>query len=486
MIPTRRLRGIFKMGVFKKDSTYRSALSWLSYMYPTLQTHVLNLGKPKLVNYIATAAVEHHGKGVVASSKSHYFDFVINPMFEQSLNEHDYAFVLSHETFHILLGHLAIYKKYDNQAKFNIATDCIINDWLYDFGIEPDKFKPCYGPNIVGFNTSQSSLDEIYRLIPDEMCPQDGQCSGNCDGQADDSGAVGSGTCNCPQTVDDHNAMFGGNSGQGQDPADIKKSIEDFVNGGGFKDLPPTAKDFVFDNNDIVREMMQQDRPQGGWSPTGFGLTVEEQLADGVNLKWAELMQEITPDLYNAGNFNTSMKRSFARSNKKLVTVFPKVILPAPFFESGGVGNSKNKDNNSFVLALDCSGSIGAEDKRKFLALAHSIPRSKAKVFACTFSTNYVEYDIDGNPGQLTASGGTDFGAIEEYVQDVVVKELGRYPKAIVVITDGYAPFGYHSPTDDQLEKNWYWLITQGASTSDNRINKLSDGHMWNLDKFVK
>ena len=477
------------MGLFNKESTYRSALSWLSYMYPTLHSHVLNLGRPKQVNYTATAAVEHHGEGLVASSKSHYFDFIINPNFEKSLSEQDYAFVLSHETFHILLGHLAVYQKYDNRMKFNIATDCIINDWLYNFGIEPDKFEPCYGTKIVGFDTSQSSLDEIYRLIPEDMCPgEGGECNGNCQGAPDDSGMAGSGTCTCPQTVDDHGQMFGGQGdGSGQvDPASIKKSIEDFVNGGGFDNLPPIAKDFVYDNSDIVKQMMKDDRPHGGWSPTGFGLTVEEQLADGVNLKWAELMQEITPDLYNSGNFDTSMKRSFARSNKKLATVYPKVILPAPYFETGGVGNNKDKDNNTFVLALDCSGSIGPEDKRKFLALAHSIPRSKAKVFACTFSTDYVPYDIDGNQGQRTASGGTDFGAIESYIQDHVISELGRYPKAIVVITDGYAPFGYCHPTDDQLQKNWYWLITGGTTTSDDRINKLSDGHMWNLDKFVK
>jgi hypothetical protein len=477
------------MGIFDKaENTYREALRWLNYMYPNLHTHVLNLGKPKYVNGVSTAAVQHHGDGLVASSRSHYFEFLINPNFEKTLNKQDYAFILCHETFHILLGHLAVYKKFDNPMKFNIATDCIINDWLYNYGIEPDQFEPLFGPNIVGFNTAQSSLEEIYRLIPEEMCPQDGKCTGNCSGDPDDSGDVGSGTCTCPQTVDDHNTMFGNGDGSpGQiDPNEVKKAIEDFIAGGKFDGLPDTAKDFIFDNNEVARKLLQDDRPQGGWSPTGFGLTVEEQLADGVSLKWAELMQEITPDLYNSGNFDTAKERSFSRTNKKMVTVYPRVVLPALFNKTGGVGNNRNKDENTFVLALDCSGSVTSEDKRMFLALAHSIPTSRAKVYACTFSTDYVPYDLNGPPGQRTAGGGTDFSAIEAFIQNDVVKDLGKYPKAVVVITDGWATFCRNTPSDAQLKNSWYWLLSGNSQTTDDRVNELCEDNLHNLKKFVK
>jgi len=482
------------MGLFKKEDTnYRPALKWLQYMYPTLHSHVLNLGKPEYRYDLPTAAVEHVGEGAVASTRSHYFKFVINPTFEKTLGSEDYAFVLSHESFHILLGHLAVYDKYDNPKRFNIATDCIINDWLYNFGIEPtNDMKPLYGPDIVGFDTSQSSLDEIYKLIPDEMAEGDcDKCNGNCTGEPDESGEPGTGTCTCPQTVDDHGRMFGDGSdghGQGQiDPSQVDKAIKDFVESGGFDKLHPIMKDFIFDNNEVVRHMKQENRPSGGWSPTGFGMSVSEQLAEGVDFKWAELMQTITPDLYNAGVFNTSKSRSFARPNKKTMTIYPKVILPSSFFESGGHGRRPDKDENTFVLALDHSGSVSNEDKRKFQALANSIPQSRARVFACTFSTSYVSYDINGGPGQPVAGGGTDFGAVEQFVQQEVVKELGKYPKAIVVITDGYATFGRSTPNEDQLERNWYWLITGGTvRTSCERINRVAQEHMFNLDRFVK
>lgn len=491
------------MSFWSKEKTqYNAALSWLSWMSPTLHTHVLNLGKPELTHAIPTACVKHHGEGLVASSKSHYFSFKINPDFADKLSKDDYAFVLSHECFHILLGHLAVFDKYPNRAKFNIATDCIINDYLYTVGIEPDS--PwladviCYGMNVVGFDTSQSSLDEVYNRIPDEMAPDDGsdaQCQGNCSGDPDDSGAAGSGTCDCPtgQTVDDHDSMFGsgdpkdGNGGRGEvDPAAVKKAIEDFIAGGGFKDAPNEMKDFIHDNNAIVQKMFKDDRPDGGWSPTGFAMTVEEQLAEGVSMKWAELMQKITPDLYRAGNFSNEKKHSFARPNRKLITTYPKAVMPYDFFESGGVGkNDKHKDNNLFVIALDHSGSVSANDKRMFAALARSIPSSKAKIICCTFSTQYVPYDLEAGPGQRVAGGGTDFSAIEQFVQEKVIPEIGHYPKAIVVITDGEATFARGRPDEEHLKNNWYWLISRNrVQTMDSGINTSCKGNMFNLADF--
>ena len=471
------------------NSNYRAALKWISDMYPSLHSHVLNLGKPEKTSMVPTAAVQHHGEALVASSRSHYFSFIINPQFEKELSELDYAFILSHECFHILLGHLAVWHKYDDKMRFNIATDCIINDWLFNFGIEAENDRGyIYGRNVVGFDTSQSSLAEIYKRIPQEFLDQmaGGQCDGNCDGQPDSSGEVGSGTCNCPQTADDHDTMFGDGEG-GIDPNKVRKAIEDFVDGGGFDNLPPIAKDFIHDNNEIVQKMKKDDRPQGGWSPTGFGLTVEEQMAEGVSLKWAELMQTITPDLYNSGYFNTAKKRSFTRPAKKLITVYPRAILPADYLESGGAGRNKDKSDNTFILALDHSGSVSANDKRMFTALAHSIPENRAHVFGCTFSTYYVPYDIHSREQQEVAGGGTDFAAVEQYIQEVVTEELGRYPKAIVVITDGYATFGRTTPTDEQLENNWYWLISgESSETSDARINDLCKDHIFPLETFSK
>jgi hypothetical protein len=65
--------------------------------------------------------------------------------------------------------------------------------------------------------------------------------------------------------------------------------------------------------------------------------------------------------------------------------------------------------------------------------------------------------------------------------------EMGKYPKAIVVITDGYATFARNSPSDHQLENNWYWLISGNARrTSCERINEVSGEHIFELDAFVK
>jgi hypothetical protein len=107
------------------------------------------------------------------------------------------------------------------------------------------------------------------------------------------------------------------------------------------------------------------------------------------------------------------------------------------------------------------SGSIGQDDANKFVNLARSVPQQKIKLFVCTFTTQYMELDLE-NP--QWNSGGTSFSAIDDYIRDIVMPQNRKqYPKGVVVITDGCASFDRGGSPDKDQEKGWYWLLTQGG-----------------------
>ena len=76
----------------------------------------------------------------------------------------------------------------------------------------------------------------------------------------------------------------------------------------------------------------------------------------------------------------------------------------------------------------------------------------------------FVEEKVSGRKSwkdrKIKGGGGTSFQCIEDKIQEIVQKEGVKYPKAVFVITDGYAwRFNCEQP------KNWYWFLTEGRST---------------------
>ena len=483
-------------------SIYLDAIDVLDSRYPYLATHVLNLGKPSYSDGIPTAAMALtkagiKGKRNIQSSMDIDFELIVNRGFEKMMDKkaddegHSYAFVLAHECMHLLLGHLTIMRNYDSAMKFNIATDCIINDWLYAHGFKISEavLQPCRGEFYVGFDAEGSSVDEIYNLLPDE------DELGEQFGESGDS------------LVDDHeDGLMGGQDGSGggdsqdgngggnentpelsQTELDaMADAVEDMIR-KRLENTPDEMKEMIADHNEDLSDLGGM---VGGWSPSGFGM--QKQASDaGVELKWVDLMNTIQPDLFDRGGKNLEIDRSFARPNRKLMRQYPRVVMPGNAPSAGGFGGNK-KGESGFVLALDCSGSIPRDAQRKFQTLAKSIPTDKAKVYACTFSTEYVEFDLERDDNRI-AGGGTAFLAVEKFVQDKVVPDLGHYPKSIVVITDGGSSLdsyygsasGTKPPNDDELT-HWYWLMLMaGQRVSDSRVMNVCSDQIFPLNEYV-
>lgn len=201
---------------------YVDAVTFMDNVYPFISTQVLNIGSPIFDDpSVPTACV-----GIV-NEKIQLF---INDAFVSQYDIKDYGFILSHETMHVLLSHLAVTGDYDNPIKFNLATDCIINDFLVSYAIpHSDELPILHGQDIVGFDCSTADLDDVYNAIPDDIVAQYDQYG---------EGGGGSGG------FDSHNWKFVDGDGNELSPEEAADALGKILN-GQFDQMSPEAKDLA-------------------------------------------------------------------------------------------------------------------------------------------------------------------------------------------------------------------------------------------------
>lgn len=439
---------------------YSDAIMFMEKWYPYITTQVLNLGAPiEDETFCPTSCV------TILDGDLKLF---VNPSFMNEKGPDDYSFILAHESMHVLLGHLAVMENYDDPRRFNIAADCIINDFLDAYNIMySDSLMEglMRGEDVVGWDCAYSSLEDVYNAIPEEY----------------HTGGDGEG-----ESLDDHNWQFTDGNGNPISGAEASKILKDAVM-KSFDDLSDEVKDAVFENNADVADEVKEDRPAGGWSNEAGLPQREMHLDKDISLNWAQLINRITPDTFGSGHESLSFDRSFARPNKKLMGSYPKVVLPSIFHKGGGVGSGK-KTQNTYVLALDCSGSIDQKEQQRLMKLAKSLPKEKINLYCVTFSTYVVPFDPEVEHNRV-ASGGTSFTCIQQWIKTEVEKQIGHYPKAIIVMTDGEAML--KQTTDDEL-KNWHWLLVDSPwgygnsnETSDSHVNRVCKDQIYQLKDFI-
>lgn len=547
------------------DQKYDNAIDYLNENYAYFLTNVLNIGEPRWTHEFPTAAValpltddekQKLKKGIKLGKKDvgDNFEFVFNPSFAASIEEDkDFAFILAHETMHIVLYHLTLAQDFDNNAIFNIAADCVINDYLVNAGFDGIEGL-MYGDKVVGFNCCNSTVTEIYNIINHDedlknkmglgdKCPncggdkkpqdeqdqddskqddengsggqgeenedgsggeeenedgsggsgdeeqdgegegdeQDGEGSG---GQGEDqsegsggsggdeeqdgegSGEGGSGQpqqdhqhsrdgqpCNCPggpgnyggfKQIDDHGWMHDLDEDEAKDKANKMKEM-----GIDPNDLPDDLEEIL---NETMNEYQKTQM-------AGKGQSAKEEFmkAEQVTMKWIELLEKVDPDMFHESGRGPRPRTTWRHPRRKITSMYPNVLLPAdetppdPRFD-----RDKSDVKPMIALALDTSGSIGNETANKFVNLAKSIPQDKVKVEAFTFTGSVMPLDLD-KPRWV--SGGTAFSPIENYInQHIVPLNDGKYPSAVVIVTDGHATFSGSKPSKENAG-NWFWLL---------------------------
>jgi predicted metal-dependent peptidase len=435
---------------------FDQGLEYLNQEYPFFVTHVLNIGPPRWTNEIDTAAVQ-----TFTPQQTDDFQFIFNPEFAKQLSAAEIGFVAAHETMHILLNHLKLAQQFDNHSLFNLSADAVINDFLYEQGLElPEGVVT--GQELIGEDCSGLTVSEVYSRAELEQI-------NNSNTQSKDSNS----TEERFRSFDDHQWLHA-------DPNDdnTKQAIADIEQ--AYQQVKDQLPDQIGEMRDTVAAPSRFSAQQAG---SGDDNQLRKWREDsGLSLDWEDLLNEIDPDILADLSKGPPPRHSFARRPRNLLA-FPDTILPTihkPEKDSG-----KNREKPTIVMALDTSGSIGSKTANQFVTLAKSIPQDKVNLFVCTFTTKYRSLDLD-HP--FFSGGGTSFSAIEEYIQNKVIGKkasdsnqiLNNYPKSVIVITDGYAAFNRSAkPSNQQLSENWMWLICNGGRNS-------QLGRSSYLNRFIK
>jgi predicted metal-dependent peptidase len=460
---------------------FTEVIRFLDDNYAYFLTNVLRIGSPKWTNAIPTACVTLTGKPIkmqAQEEENENFEFWFNPEFWDSPgvgdNVEQRAFIVAHETMHIVLNHLKLVNSYINrkrykelvekmrtegnlterqdiidsiklqqiQQKLNIAMDCVINDYLVHSGFTPWS-NCCRGEKYIGEDAAFLTVRDVYERLPE--IPWD-ESNAIQIGKSDGRGG---------NVMDSHDWLFDPNMAEKIADA-IEKMNKEAAKGGLPQDLKDKKEEEA--GNETEEQKKLRESMQAG---SEAGNIQSFKAINGLEMAWVKLLKQLDPNIFKEAAIGPPPKAVWHKRPRKLgARAFQEVNLPA--FDGKDPKREKHvKEKPAIVMALDYSGSIGAGDADRFATLCCSIPRDRIKLFCCTFTTQYTVFDPENPHGG--GIGGTDFDAITAFIEDKVRPELnGAYPKSVVVITDGQAPMR-DVPTD-QEGAAWLWLLSPDRS----------------------
>jgi len=467
---------------------YNKGIEWLDWNYSYFLTHVLKIGRPMPTHSIPTAAV------AAKIGKETDFEFLFNEEFAAKLDTPSMAFILAHETMHIILNHLKLQRNFvdvnafrvaqdkgmRNMTKeerkgamkakrdamlFNIAADCVINDYLYEGGMYENSGVPlCRGQEWIGENAAFLTVTDVYERIKKQT--EDQQQDQDSEGENGEGGSgfvMADGSMGEYSEFDSHNWMLSDEEIDKLADA-IDKLIDKIDEQTG---LPQDLIDKAIEEQgkNTAGQQSLQDSMQAGNQDAAMDMFARDH---GVNMAWVRLLNDLDPDMFKQPGIAPPMIPSFHNRRRKLMANdFKKVHLPV--YRKEERREDKAKEIPSIVLALDVSGSIGAGDANRFVSLAMTIPRDRVKVFPCVFQENYQKIDLD-DP-KFRQGGGTNFNAIANFINNEVKPELkGKSPKAVVVITDGQADMAPNLWPAPEERDGWLWLISPADRSRGARV----------------
>jgi predicted metal-dependent peptidase len=356
--------------------------------------------------------------------------FIFNENFLETLKTQDeFDFVISHEVYHLV--NLHIFKLKDevdalkkrgksNQEvnkymrRYNSAADCVVNDTLVNIHkfprlekigeIRGEPLKPYYGMDVVKTECHDLSVDDVMRLWPDEK-EQEGEGDSH---ESWQSFFNADGTLN-KQFVDKIKSF-------------VKDKLENSACSDEEQKLVDAMKEAMKNSNDSYAsqagsETGQQARPI---------------LLSDNSLNWNSLLLRLTDVKKH--------EDSWTKPNRKLVSVYPDIILPTQV----------NAEKEVLFIAIDSSGSINYDVLSLFASVVRNTPNT-FKIKAISFDTECYDYNIKGTE-HPKGGGGTRFKIIEKYIKE----NFKKYPKAVVVLTDGQNDDG---PIHPEYANRWIWLL---------------------------
>lgn len=346
-----------------------SALLHLACNNRYLAVELYRLGEVRLTDQVPTAAIARRGERL---------QYLWNPEFLAKLDRDQVAFVCMHEAMHVACEHLYRVPSQATQKGWNIATDCVINDFLLS------KFsgflKPIEGilrgPDIVGKLVADKTAEAVFEMLVEQAKEQEGL-----------------------DTLDDHSGW--GEAGEGDG------SPEDAVQSEQFK-----ARIRGTIRRAAIREM--EATKQAGNFPAGVEIEIT---ATRSKYDWKRLLAQF---LASRVSFNPSWK-----IRRKTTLHLP----PDPYLP----GVAKEHDGWTVALMVDTSGSMSA-DLEFIISRLKALP-PQVEVRCAWFDTEVYETTLDDmKEGKTQGHGGTTFTPPIEWAQS-----LPNPPDVNILITDGYA-----------------------------------------------
>lgn len=351
-----------------------------------------DVGMPCPSHSIDTAAVAFSSSGAPLR-------FLINPDFWQHLPPYDRAFILAHEMLHIALGHGLRTVGMKNREASNVAADLVVNHLLIaQFGFSrallTDWKALCWVETVFPdrlLTPTNLPLETYYLLCRDRRFDFLRLADSH------DSWPQPGHLPPCMRAQRDVDAALG--------------------------DLPEAVR------ADLVERLQPEMSACAGHTALGHWSPVRDVKAPPV--AWLDLLRrELT--------CNADVdKPSWCRLNRRMIF---SGALQLPAADPSGASEAKA----TVSVFVDASGSVW-QWRHHLMALARSLPGDRFVVDAYSFDT--LVYPLS-RLDRTCGGGGTDFACIERQL----IK--GRYPRHVVVITDGEAP-----PIKARHPERWLWLV---------------------------
>ena len=398
------------------EDKFHDAIDELYERNMHLATQVSRLGYPELITgYPPTACVAWD-----ESRKK--IRFMFNSNFCDHLTFNEFMFVVAHEAVHIINGHIFTLKteidKMKNKKRtveeiskykrrFNIASDCVVNDSLvFLYNVPREEFADIgifYGQPTVGCDAYDLTVTDVLKILPEKL------------------GQVGN--------HDMWDSFFEQNGTIKKGFVDLVKDLID--NCDTNPDLSDKEADAVDELKRSMAKCSDANAKQAGMDSMSGTKKIKTLNAA---LSWDKILCKKTE--------RAKFEETWNRPDRKLISSYPKVILPT----------SRPKEVKDIFIAIDVSGSIDHDALELFISVVKNTPKN-FNISAITFDTSCQPFDI--NSDEVHAGGGTSFAIIEKYIRE----KLKRYPSAVFVLTDGCG-----DTVVPQYPERWTWML-YGASS---------------------
>jgi predicted metal-dependent peptidase len=332
-------------------------------------------------------------------------NLVYNADFVDGLTMDELKGVLCHEVMHLAAQHHCRRNNRDPQ-RWNISCDHAINHIITESGFSLPKSR------LMDPQYKDMNAEHIYSKLP-ENPKGNGKGQGNkpSTGQAGEPNNPDPGGCG--QVLD-----FPGEDGQKATPAEMAQQAQDWQ---------------------IAATQAAQVAKAQGKLPGSLARLVEE--LNDAKVPWREVLQRfVNQCARNDYSWRRPSARYFSRG----------IILPSLYSEQ----------LPPIVVAVDTSGSIGAEDLQQFASEIDEIIgqyNATVQVLYCDTSiAGEEEFTPETRPVRLQAKGGggTDFAPVMKRVE-----EMDEAPACIVYLTDMCCSSFGNDPGVPVL-----WVATEGRN----------------------